>query len=228
MAETNNPPAYQTGFRRAHRLRWPELLPWAFFVAFYFLFDTDLGLGTTILIMVLFTLSLDLVLGYAGIATLGHAAFFGLGAYTAGLLSVAGWSEPISGLVVAAAVAAVFGVISGLMLLHLHGNTLLMLTLALMVMLYEIANKWTSLTGGDDGLQGVSIDPIFGEFEFGLIGHTRYLYALAVLFVLFLVCRMIVHSQFGLALKGIRENQGRMKAIPPPETMNTLNSLARR
>jgi branched-chain amino acid transport system permease protein len=198
------------------RWRALEALPWVLFVAFYFVFESRLALGNSVLVMVLFTLSLDLVLGYAGIATLGHALFFGLGAYTAGIVIVAGWPEPVSGLMLAVLVAAAAAVLTGMLLLHLHGNTLLMLTLALLVLAYEAANKWTSVTGGDDGLQGVAAAPLLGLFAFDLQGQTRYWYALILLALLFLVARAIATSQFGLALKGIRENAGRMRAMGVP------------
>jgi len=203
--------------REVSRWHWAEALPWLCFIAFYFLFESRLALGNTVLIMVLFTLSLDLVLGYAGIATLGHALFFGLGAYSAGILIVSGgWPEPLSGLAVAVLVAALAAMVTGALLLHLHGNTLLMLTLAFLMLAYEGANKWTSLTGGDDGLYGVAAAPILGLFDFDLRGHTRYWYAFSLLFVLFLLARAIASSPFGLALKGIRENQARMRAIGAP------------
>jgi branched-chain amino acid transport system permease protein len=202
--------------RAGTRWRVVEALPWLLFVGFYFLFETRLALGNSVLVMVLFTLSLDLVLGYAGIATLGHALFFGLGAYTAGIVIVAGWPEPFSGLLLAILVAAAAAVITGMLLLHLHGNTLLMLTLAFLVLAYEAANKWTSVTGGDDGLQGVAASPLLGVFAFDLRGQTRYWYALFLLAVLFVVARAIAASQFGLALKGIRENAGRMRAMGVP------------
>jgi len=202
--------------REGTRWRAIEALPWLLFVAYYFVFETRLALGNSVLVMVLFTLSLDLVLGYAGIATLGHALFFGLGAYTAGIVIVAGWPEPVSGLLLAAMVAALFAVLTGSLLLHLQGNTLLMLTLAFLVLAYEVANKWTGLTGGDDGLQGVAAAPLLGLFPFDLRGQTRYWYALVLLFALFLLARAIATSQFGLALKGIRENAGRMRAMGVP------------
>lgn len=198
------------------RWRWTEAIPWIFFIGFYFVFESRLALGNTVLIMVLFTLSLDLVLGYAGVATLGHALFFGLGAYTAGIVIVAGWPEPISGLLLAMAVAALAAVLTGTLLLHLRGNTLLMLTLAFLMLAFEGANKWTSVTGGDDGLYGVAAAPLLGIFDFDLRGHTRYWYAFALLAALFLVARAIATSAFGLALKGIRENPARMAAMGVP------------
>src|SRR5262249_20764632 len=144
---------------RQHRLRWYELLPWVAAVGAYFLLPDYLGLGARVLNMLLFALSLDLILGYAGIVTLGHAAFFGLGAYTAGILGARGWSEPISGLIAGGVLAALLGLASGMVILRTRGLTLLMLTLAILFMVQEAANKAGFLTGGADGLQGVVIDP---------------------------------------------------------------------
>ncbi len=201
------------------RHRWDpvEGLPWLLALAALWLFPSYLTLGSQILIMILFALSLDLILGFAGIVSLGHAAFFGLGAYTAGILSAKlGWNEPLTGLAAAAAVAALGGAVSGWFILRTRGLTLLMLTLATTIMLKEIANEWESLTGGDNGLQNISIDPILGQFDFDLYGQTAFLYALAVLFVLFLFARALIHSPFGQSLRGIRENQLRMPAIGAP------------
>jgi branched-chain amino acid transport system permease protein len=173
--------------------------------------------GSQVLVMVLFALSLDLILGYAGIITLGHAAFFGIGAYTVGLLaSRLSWSEPISGLVAAAAVAALAGFASGALLLRYRGLTLLVLTLATTTMLQELGNFYKDFTGGYDGIPGLEFAPLFGRFDYDLYGHTIYLYALGVLFVLFLLVRRIVYSPFGQALAGIRENVARMHAIGSP------------
>ncbi|HEY0877462.1 MAG TPA: branched-chain amino acid ABC transporter permease, partial [Zeimonas sp.] len=172
------------------------------------------GLGVQVLVAVLFVLSLDLVLGYAGIVTLGHAAFFGIGAYTVGLLSVrAGWTEPISGLVLAAIVAAAFGWLTGRLILRFHGLTVLMLTLAASMLLQEAGNSAATLTGGHDGLTGIAIAPILGRFENDLFGVHYYAYSLVVVFAAFVVVRRIVHSPFGRSLVGIRENRKRMAAI---------------
>jgi branched-chain amino acid transport system permease protein len=198
---------------RQHRLRWYELLPWVTAIAVYVLLPEYLSLGANILIMVLFALSLDLILGYAGIVTLGHAAFYGLGAYTAGILGARGWSEPLSGLVAAGALAALLGVVSGAIILRTRGLTLLMLTLAILFMMEEAANKAGFLTGGADGLQGVTIDPILGLFRFDMFGRTAYLYCLVVVFAGWLLARQLVHSPFGRSLTGIRENVARMHAI---------------
>jgi branched-chain amino acid transport system permease protein len=209
-------PAAVATLLRSHRLRVWEALPWLLAIAAFFAFPDYLSLGAQILIGILFAVSLDLILGYAGIVTLGHAAFFGVGAYTAGLLAAHGWGEPISALAVAALVSAAVGFVSGAIVLRTKGLTLLMLTLMIAVMLQELANKAGGITGGADGLQGMSVSPVLGYFHFDLYGRTAYLYCLAVLFLGWLVARRIVHSPFGRSLTGIRENEARMHAIGSP------------
>jgi branched-chain amino acid transport system permease protein len=201
---------------RSHRLRPWEPLPWLAAAAAFFVFPDYLALGSQILINILFALSLDLILGYAGIVTLGHAAFFGVGAYTAGLLAAHGWGEPLSGLVVAALVSGLLGLVTGAIILRTRALTLLMLTLVIAVMLQEAANKAGSVTGGADGLQGMNVAPVLDLFRFDLYGRVAYLYCLAVLFVGWLAARRIVHSPFGRSLTGIRENEARMHAIGSP------------
>src|SRR5919106_3359239 len=147
----------------AARQRWRawEALPWLLAIGAYFALPTYLFLGTQILILVLFALSLDLILGYAGVVTLGHAAYFGTGAYAAGMLSAHwGWNEPLSALVLAALCAAAIGFVSGAILLRYHGLALLMLTLATAIMLQELANVYDHWTGGFDGLIGIQFDPL--------------------------------------------------------------------
>jgi branched-chain amino acid transport system permease protein len=205
------------GLSERHRFRVAEALPWIAAIAWYFLLPDYLTLGAQIMIWIIFALSLDLILGYTGIVTLGHAAFFGTGAYTAGLLSVHWhWNEPITELLAAMAVAAVVGAISGWMVLRTRSLTLVMLTLATTILLQETGNYFGGFTGGADGLRNVTIDPIFGAFNFDLWGRTAFWYCLAVLFVLFLITRAIVHSPFGQSLRGIRENQLRMPALGAP------------
>jgi branched-chain amino acid transport system permease protein len=202
---------------RRHRFGWPEALPWLIALACFFLFPERMTFGGQVLIMVMFALSLDLILGYAGIVTLGHAAFFGIGAYTVGLLiSRFGYSEPLSSLVLAALMAALGGFISGWFLLRYRGLTLLMLTLATAIMLQETGNVRSDISGGYDGLPGLTISPLFGYFDYDLYGHVNYLYVLGVLAVVFYVVRRIVYSPFGQALTGIRENVRRMHAIGSP------------
>jgi branched-chain amino acid transport system permease protein len=212
----NNPAARVLAER--HRLRWWEPLPWLLAIAFYFAFPRYLGFGTEVLIMILFAVALDLALGYAGIVTLGHAAFFGAGAYTVGMLAKNGiWTEPISLLALAAIVAGLVGLASGLVLLRTTGLTLLMLTLCTMGLLEESANMGADYTGGFDGLDSLPIKPVFGIFEFNpLYSNTQYLYVLGVLLVCFIFVRTLVYSPFGESLTGIRENTLRMHAVGAP------------
>jgi branched-chain amino acid transport system permease protein len=203
-------------FARRHRYHPLEALPWLAAVASYFIFPDYLALGAQILATILFALSADLVLGYAGIVTLGHAAFFGTGAYTAGILAAHGWGEPISGLFAGAIAAALLGFLSGLVVLRTTGLALLMQTLVVATLVAEAANKASFITGGDDGLQGMEVWPIFGWFRFDLFGRTSYAYCLAVLFLCWLAARQIVQSPFGRSLTGIRENVRRMHAIGAP------------
>jgi branched-chain amino acid transport system permease protein len=158
------------------------------------------------------------VLGYAGIVTLGHAAFFGAGAYTVGMLALhAGWNEPLSGLVAAALVAGAIGLASGFVLLRTHGLTLLMLTLCTMALLEEAANMGHHYTGGFDGMPGLKYQPLLGLFPFDLLYfRSQYLYVLVVLLGCFVLVRMLVHSPFGQSLTGIRENVLRMHAVGAP------------
>jgi branched-chain amino acid transport system permease protein len=203
---------------RRHRLRAWEPIPWILALAFYFAFPKHLGFGTEVLVTILFAISLDLVLGYAGIVTLGHAAFFGVGAYTVGILAKHEiWNEPLTGLLLAALVAAVVGLGSGLVLLRTQGLTLLMLTLCTMALLEEAANLGHEYTGGFDGLDSLPIAPLLGVFEFNpLYPTTQYLYVLAVLFLCFVLLRTVVYSPFGQSLTGIRENMLRMHAVGAP------------
>lgn len=225
-ALTGAPPAAIAELSRRHRLRLSELLPWIIAVGCFFAFPDYLALGTQILISILFALSLDLILGYGGVVTLGQAAFFGVGAYTAGILAVHGWTEPLSGLVAAGAVSAVLGVVTGFILLRTEGLTLLMLTLVVAAMIAEAANKAGAWTGGADGLQGITIAPILGLFRFDLYRRTSYVYALAVLFLAWLVVRAIVHSPFGRSLTGIRESVTRMHAIGSPVLRRLVTAYA--
>lgn len=200
----------------ARRLRPAETLPWVIALAAYFFLPQYLPLGAQILGMVLFTLSFDLLLGYAGIVTLGHAAYYGAGAYAAGLLAVSGWTEPITGLLVAACAAGLLGAVAGAVILRTSGLALLMLGMAVTLLLGEVANDLPGLTGGADGLQGISIAPVLGLFSFDLYGRTAFLYSLAVLFLAWIAMRQIVNAPFGRSLVGIRQNPARMQAIGVP------------
>ena len=201
---------------RASRWRPAEFAFWLLPVLGWFAFPEHLSLLTQIAIMALFALSLDLILGYAGIVSLGHAAFFGLGAYAAGLLAKYGMGDPLLGLAAAVALAAAAGFISSILVLRGSDLTRLMVTLGVSLMLFEAANKLTDFTGGVDGLQGVEMKPLLGRYAFDMVGRTSYVYSIAVLFLLFWVARHLVHSPFGLELRGIRQNAPRMPALGAP------------
>jgi len=198
--------------------RWlpAEFVFWALPVLAWFVFPENLSLLTQIAIIALFAVSLDLILGYAGIVSLGHSAFFGLGAYAAGLLAKYGFGDPLLGLAAAVALAAFAGFVTSFLVLRGADLTRLMVTLGVSLMLYEVANKLTDLTGGVDGLQGVEMKPLLGLFPFDIYGRTGYIYCVSVLFVLFWIARHLVHSPFGLELRGIRQNALRMPALGAP------------
>ena len=202
----------------AAKQRWQpiELVFWFATLLPFVLVPTYLTLASQIAITAIFAVSLDLILGYAGIVSLGHAAYFGLGAYAAGLVAKAGWGEPFSGLLLATGASAVFGYLTGLVVVRVRHLALIMITLGIGLLLYEVANREQWLTGGNDGLQGVEMWPLFGRFEFDLYGYTAYAYALAVLFLVVLGARLLVHSPFGLSLRAIRDNDRRMPMIGAP------------
>ena len=197
------------------RTRWRsvETAFWLATLLPFVLFPSYLSLASQVAITALFALSLDLILGYAGIVSLGHAAFFGVGAYTAGVVSKHLWGEPVSLLVVAGVVSGVVGWAMSFVVCRFRHLALIMITLGFGLLLHEAANSAHWLTGGADGLQGADFWPVLGLFRFDLYGRTAYAYSLAVLFLVFLLARRLVHSPFGLALRGIRENPVRMPAI---------------
>jgi branched-chain amino acid transport system permease protein len=182
----------------------------------YFIPNSNLVLLSQILIWGLFALSLDLMFGYRGIPSLGHAAFFGIGAYTAGYLGKYGWSEPISGLVIAGLAAGLAGLVTGRIVRGLHGIGLLMVTLGLNMIMFDFVQRSTHVTGGDDGLQGVVIAPVLGLFRFDMVGRTAYVYTFVVALLCFLAVRAVVKSPFGLSLLGARENTRRMMMLGTP------------
>lgn len=204
----------------AVRRRWSRAAEgafWALAIASIFLLPEHHLLLTEIAILALFALSLDLILGYAGIVSLGHGAFFGLGAYAAGLVAIHWTADPLAGLALAGLVAGALGLISAPLLLIRAGDlTRLMVTLGIAMLLYEGANRLSWLTGGADGLPGVMIGPVLGRFEFDLWGRTGHAYALAVLVVLFAIARRITRSPFGLSLRAIRDNPLRAAGIGVP------------
>ncbi|MGC1818695.1 MAG: branched-chain amino acid ABC transporter permease [Casimicrobiaceae bacterium] len=210
------------------RWRALEAAFWLLPVIGFFAFPDYRVLGSQILITGLFAVSLDLILGYAGIVSLGHAAFYGIGAYTAGLLAVHGWHEPITGLIAAAAVAALAGYLVSFLVVRGSDLTRLMVTLGIGLMLFEAANKASSITGGVDGLSGVTINRIMGVWDFDLGGRTAFVYALVVVFLVFLLVRRLVASPLGLSLRGIREGGKRMPAIGAPvaKRLRTIFTIA--
>ncbi|MFZ1920026.1 MAG: branched-chain amino acid ABC transporter permease [Xanthobacteraceae bacterium] len=207
-------PAGPQQFLRA-QIRWrrSEIAFWLATLLPFVVTPDYLILASQIAITGLFALSLDLILGFSGIISLGHAAYFGVGAYTAGLLSVWGWGEPLTGLAVAGLAAGLFGYLTSFIVARFRHLALIMITLGIGLLLQEAANSASAITGGFDGLQGIHTWPVLGRFDFDLYGQTAYSYALVILFLLFLGARRIIHSPFGLALRGIRENGQRMPAI---------------
>ena len=169
-----------------------------------------------IAILALFAVSLDLVLGYAGIVTLGHAAFFGFGAYAAALFAKHAMPDPFVGLAFAVALSALLGAATSVLILRGSDLTRLMVTLGVASILYELANKLDTLTGGADGLQGVVMGPLvtpFGRIDFDLTGRVAYGYTLGVLIVVVVLARRLVHSPFGISLQALRDNRLRATSI---------------
>jgi branched-chain amino acid transport system permease protein len=203
----------------ARRARWTPLEIAFWLVAFstiYLLPGRHLIL-TEIAIWALFALSLDLILGFGGILSLGHAAFFGVGAYAAGLFATHGIiTEPVLALLVAGLAATIVGFLTSFLVLRGSDLTRLMVTLGVALVLRELANRYSNITGGADGLQGVTVAPVLGLFRFDLFGHTAYVYSLIVLFLLFLLARRIVNSPFGLSLLAVKGNALRASAIGIP------------
>jgi len=201
------------------RARWsvPEIAFWALAFAAIWLFPQKHLILTETAILALFALSLDLILGYAGIISLGHAAFFGAAGYVSGLVAKYGIvNEPVLALLCSGLVAAALGFVTSFLLLRGSDLTRLMVTLGIALMLGEVANRYSNITGGADGLQGVTIAPILGRFEFDIFGHTGYIYCLTVLFICFLLARRIVASPFGLSLRAVKGNALRAAAVGIP------------
>jgi branched-chain amino acid transport system permease protein len=204
------------GYVADPRIRAIEWLPWVIAVICYFVAPTYLPLGSYVLTMIIFALSLDLIVGYGGIITLGHSAYFGTGAYASGILAARLTGEPLLGLLAGTLAAGILGLITGIIILRTRGLALLMLTLAIASLCFEFANKATSWTGGADGLGGFTIQPILGLFKFDFIGKTAYLYCLVILFACWWLVRRLVYSPFGASLTGMRESSVRMHAAGAP------------
>ncbi|WP_186418428.1 branched-chain amino acid ABC transporter permease [Bosea sp. CS1GBMeth4] len=224
--------AFEARVREALRAgrRWypAEFLFWLAAFAAFLLLPGQLLLLNEVAILALFALSLDLVLGYAGIVSLGHAAFLGMGAYAAGLLARHVTADPLAGLACGMAAAGLLGLATSPLVLRGSDLTRLMVTLGVALILYELANSFASVTGGADGLQGIMMAPVLGLFDFDLFGRTAYLYSLSVLFLLFLVARRVVGSPFGLSLRAIRDNPLRASAsgVPNGRRLAAVYALA--
>jgi branched-chain amino acid transport system permease protein len=200
----------------ASRMKWWEPVLWLAVFAAPLAVPSYALIINEVAIFALFAVSLDLVLGYGGIVSLGHAAFFGMGAYTAALFCKHVMPDPHVGLLVAMAVPALLGLVASLTVLRGSDLTRLMVTLGFALILLELANKLDWLTGGTDGIQGLVFAPLLGKFEFDLAGRVASYYSLIVLLLLFLVARRIVNSPFGATLKAIRDNRLRAMAIGIP------------
>ncbi len=190
-----------------------ELALWVLALASPLLLSSHALIINEIAIVALFAVSLDLVLGYTGIVSLGHAAFFGMGAYAAALFSKLVMPDPLVGLLFAVAVSTVLGAICSLTIIRGSDLTRLMVTLGVGLILMELANKLDWLTGGADGLQGVVMGPVLGKFAFDLSGRTAAWYSITVLMLCFVIARRLVNSPFGATLKAVRDNRLRAMAI---------------
>ncbi len=215
------PPTTATSFAATHlaaatRWRWWEFALFAVLILAWFLLPNQALLLNEVVILALFALSLDLILGYAGIVSLGHAAFFGFGAYAAALLAKHGNADPWLGLLAATVLSAALGAVGSLLILRGSDLTRLMVTLGVASILYELANKLDWLTGGADGLQGVVMGPLltpFGRFDFDLSGRVAAAYSLTVLIVALLAGRRLMQSPFGVSLQALRDNRLRAASI---------------
>ncbi|MBB2755251.1 UNVERIFIED_ORG: branched-chain amino acid transport system permease protein [Rhizobium aethiopicum] len=180
----------------------------------YFAFPDNLALLTRMITIALLVLSLDLVTGYCGVATLGHAALFGSGAYAAGILSAHyGINDPLLMMLAGIAGGALAGLLSGAIILRAHSFPQLVLSIALINLFHEFANKASSWTGGSDGLSGIAPDPVFGLFEFDLYGHTAFFFGMALLLVVFVLLRLLVRSPFGMLCRGVKQDPLRIRAM---------------
>jgi branched-chain amino acid transport system permease protein len=210
--------------------RWKpwEYALWLLALASPWLLSSHALIINEIAIVALFALSLDLILGYTGIVSLGHAAFFGMGAYTAALLAKWVTPDPLLGLLAGVAVATVLGLLCSFTIQRGSDLTRLMVTLGVGLILLELANKLDWLTGGADGLQGVVMGPLLGRFEFDLAGRVAAWYSLCVCLVFFVLARRLVHSPFGATLMAVRDNRLRAMAIGTPVSarLTTIYTIA--
>lgn len=182
-------------------------------LAGYWLFPDNLALLTRVIAVALLVLSIDLITGYCGVATLGQAALYGAGAYAAGIACVNGVTEPLTLILIGAVAGAVAGLLMGTIMLRAHGLAQLVLSIAIVQLFHEAANKASAYTGGSDGLAGLVLSPLFGTFEFDLWGQTAYLFGLALLIMVFIALKFVVSSPFGMLCRGIKEDPVRIRAM---------------
>ncbi len=199
--------------RAPSRWRAWEIAVWLAIWVAPFAFVQQAALISEIAIFAIFALSLDMILGYAGIVSLGHAAFFGVGAYGAALFAKWVMPDPLVGLAVGTALGALLGLLTSPMIVRGTDLTRLMVTMGVALVLLELANKFEDITGGADGLQGVVIGPLLGHFDFDLGARVASFYSLTVLFLVFLLLRRVVHSPLGISLQALRDNRLRVEAI---------------
>ena len=196
---------------------WRQVLPYAALMGLalliYFVFPDQLPMAARIAALSIFVMSLDLVVGYGGLATLGHSALYGAGAYAAGLLATHLTGNPLLGLMAGACAGALLALLSGLFLLRYEGLTFLMLTIAISQIAQNLASKLRTWTGGDDGLSGYAIGKILGLASFDLQGRVAFVYCFAVMFISLWLMRRLMASPFGLACVGIHQNRQRMAAL---------------
>jgi branched-chain amino acid transport system permease protein len=202
-------------FRRRAAWQPLESVFWLAALASVIVFPGRLLLINDIAILGLFAVSLDLVLGFAGILTLGHAAFFGVGAYAAGLVALAGPNDPLLCLAAGAVAACLIGLATSFLILRGSDLTRLMITVGVASIILEIANR-SAITGGANGLSGIAVAPILGLFPFDLYGHAAAGLSLVVAFLLFLLARRLVASPFGQSLRAVKENRLRAGALGMP------------
>jgi len=210
---TSVPSSLQSSLLQPSKPKIWELLIWIAAFVLPWLLPQKALMINEIAIVALFAMSLDLVLGYTGIVSLGHAAFFGFGAYSAALFAKWVLPDPLLGLALAMVLCAVLGAIASVTIWRGTDLTRLMVTLGTALILLELANKFDGLTGGTDGLQGVLMGPVLGHFDFDLMGQVAAWYSISVALVLFLFMRRLVNSPFGATLKAIRDNRLRAMAI---------------
>lgn len=208
--------AASKALRGVSRVKPAEIVFWLVAAATFLFLPDQYLLLNEVVITGLFALSLDLVLGYGGIISLGHAAFFGVGCYVAGLLTKFGVPDPVVGLLLVAVITGALGLVTSFLVLRGSDLTRIMVTLAVGVLLGEVANRMGWLTGGADGLQGVAPGLVLGRFEFDIFGKVAYGYSLAVTFVLFVIARRFVFSPFGWSVRAVKENALRTSAIGIP------------